>query len=186
MPSRAVVARARKIRLLVMDVDGVLTDGRMILSDRGEELKSFHTHDGIGLALAKRAGLRTALVTGESSPIAKTRGAKLGVDSVVLGARRKGESVEALRAEFDLAPDAVAFIGDDLLDIPALQRAGLAVAPANAVPEARAVAHVVTKASGGAGAVREAIELILRAQGLWTKAVRSFVLESGGLDRPWK
>ena len=180
MPSRAVVARARKIRLLVMDVDGVLTDGRMILSDRGEELKSFHTHDGIGLALAKRAGLRTALVTGESSPIAKTRGAKLGVDSVVLGARRKGESVEALRAEFARAPDAVAFIGDDLLDIPALQVAGLAVTVADASATVKAVAHVVTRARGGYGAVRELVELILRAQGSWRKVVDAYVREHGG------
>ena len=180
MPSRTVVARARKIRLLVMDVDGVLTDGRMILSDRGDELKSFHTHDGIGLALAKRAGLRTALVTGESSPIAKTRGAKLGVDSVVLGARRKGESVEALRAEFDLAPEAVAFIGDDLLDIPALQSAGLAVTVADASATVKAVAHVVTRARGGYGAVRELVELILRAQGSWRKVVDAYVREHGG------
>ena len=180
MPSRGVVARARKIRLLVMDVDGVLTDGRMILSDRGEELKSFHTHDGIGLALAKRAGLRTALVTDESSPIAKTRGAKLGVDSVVLGARRKGESVEALRAEFDLAPDAVAFIGDDLLDIPALQVAGLAVTVADASAVVKAVAHVVTRARGGHGAVRELVELILRAQGSWRTVVDAYVREHGG------
>ncbi len=127
MAPRAIVARARKIRLLVMDVDGVLTDGRMILSERGDELKTFHTHDGVAVALAKRAGLRTAMVTGESSPIAKARGGKLGVDSVVLGARRKREVVEALRAEYDVAADAVAFIGDDLLDIPAMQVAGLAV-----------------------------------------------------------
>jgi 3-deoxy-D-manno-octulosonate 8-phosphate phosphatase (KDO 8-P phosphatase) len=180
MPSRAVVARARKIRLLVMDVDGVLTDGRMILSDRGDELKSFHTHDGIGLALAKRAGLRTALVTGESSPIAKARGAKLGVDSVVLGARRKRESVEALRAELDVAPDAVAFVGDDLLDIPALQVAGLAVTVADASAAVKAVAHVVTRARGGHGAVRELVELILKAQGSWRKVVDAYVREHGG------
>src|SRR5262245_43440927 len=180
MPSRTVVARARKIRLLVMDVDGVLTDGRMILSERGDELKSFHTHDGIGLALAKRAGLRTALVTGESSPIAKTRGAKLGVDSVVIGARRKRESVEALRAEFDVTADAVAFIGDDLLDIPALQIAGLAVTVADASATVKAVAHVVTRARGGHGAVRELVELILRAQGSLRKIVDAYVREHGG------
>ena len=97
-----------------------------------------------------------------------------------------GDTLASLTEKHGLEPSQVAFMGDDLLDIPALQRVGLAMAPANAVPEARAVAHVVTKASGGAGAVREAIELILRAQGLWTKAVRAFVLESGGLDHPWK
>ena len=123
--ARRVLARARRVRLLVMDVDGVLTDGRMILSERGDELKAFHTRDGVAVALAKRAGLRTAIVTGESSPIAKARGAKLGVDSVVLGARRKGETVEALMTEFGLAADAVAYLGDDLLDVPAMQRAGL-------------------------------------------------------------
>jgi 3-deoxy-D-manno-octulosonate 8-phosphate phosphatase (KDO 8-P phosphatase) len=180
MRPRAIVARARKIRLLVMDVDGVLTDGRMILSERGDELKAFHTHDGIGLALAKRAGLRTAMVTGESSPIAKVRGGKLGVDSVVLGARRKREAVEALRAEFDVAADAVAFIGDDLLDIPAMQVAGLAVTVADAPAPVKAVAHVVTRARGGHGAVRELVELLLRAQRSWRSVVAAYVREHGG------
>jgi 3-deoxy-D-manno-octulosonate 8-phosphate phosphatase (KDO 8-P phosphatase) len=180
MPSRAIVARARKIRLLVMDVDGVLTDGRMILSERGDELKAFHTHDGIGVALAKRAGLRTAMVTGESSPIAKVRGGKLGVDSVVLGARRKREAVEALRAEYGVADDAVAFIGDDLLDIPAMQIAGLAVTVADAPGPVKAVAHVVTRARGGHGAVRELVELLLRAQRSWRSVVAAYVREHGG------
>jgi 3-deoxy-D-manno-octulosonate 8-phosphate phosphatase (KDO 8-P phosphatase) len=180
MPPRAIVARARKIRLLVMDVDGVLTDGRMIISERGDELKAFHTHDGIGIALAKRAGLRTAMVTGESSPIAKTRGGKLGVDSVVLGARRKREAVEALRAEFGVTADAVAFIGDDLLDIPAMQVAGLAVTVANAPGPVKAVAHVVTRARGGDGAVRELVELLLRAQRSWRSVVAAYVREHGG------
>jgi 3-deoxy-D-manno-octulosonate 8-phosphate phosphatase (KDO 8-P phosphatase) len=180
MPTRAVVARARKIRLLVMDVDGVLTDGRMMLSDRGDELKAFHTHDGIGLALAKRAGIRTAMVTGESSPIAKTRGSKLGVDSVVLGARRKGEVVEALRAEHNVPAEAVAFIGDDLLDIPAMQIVGLAVTVADAPPEVKAVAHHVTRAQGGRGAVRELVELVLTSQRTWRSTVAAYVREHGG------
>lgn len=177
---RDVAARARKIRLLVMDVDGVLTDGRMVLSDRGDELKMFHTHDGIGLALAHRAGLETALVTGETSPIAKTRGEKLGVRTVVLGARRKGDVVDALLAERGMSPDALAYIGDDLLDLPALQRAGLAVTVADAVADVKAVAHVVTKAAGGHGAVRECVELLLRAQGVWDAVYRAFVEEHGG------
>ena len=177
---RDVAARARKIRLLVMDVDGVLTDGRMVLSDRGDELKMFHTHDGIGLALAHRAGLKTAMVTGETSPIAKARGEKLGVGTVVLGARRKGEVVEALLAEHGVSADALAYIGDDLLDLPALQRAGLAVAVADAVADVKAVAHVVTRAPGGHGAVRECVELLLRAQGVWDSVYRAFVEEHGG------
>src|SRR5207245_10710035 len=152
MPTRAVVARARKIRLLVMDVDGVLTDGRMMLSERGDELKAFHTHDGVAIALAKRAGIRTAMVTGESSPIAKARGAKLGVDSVVLGARRKGEVVEALRAEHNVRADAVAFIGDDLLGIPAMQSVGLAGSVADRPATVRAGArHGAAERGGGRG-----------------------------------
>ena len=177
---RDVAARARKIRLLVMDVDGVLTDGRMVLSDRGDELKMFHTHDGIGLALAHRAGLKTAMVTGETSPIAKARGEKLGVGTVLLGARRKGDVVDALLAEHGLSPDALAYVGDDLLDLPALQRAGLAVTVADAVADVKAVAHVVTKAAGGHGAVRECVELLLRAQGVWDTVYRAFVEEHGG------
>jgi 3-deoxy-D-manno-octulosonate 8-phosphate phosphatase (KDO 8-P phosphatase) len=178
--TRDAAARARKIRLLVMDVDGVLTDGRMVLSDKGDELKMFHTHDGVGLALAHQAGLKTAMVTGETSPIAKARGQKLGVDTVVLGARRKGEVVEALLAEHGLPAEALAYIGDDLLDIPALQRAGLAVAVADAVPDVRALAHVVTKAAGGHGAVRECVEWLLRAQGAWDAAYRAYVEAHGG------
>lgn len=178
--SRAVLARARKVRLLVMDVDGVLTDGGMILSERGDELKAFHTHDGIAVALAKRAGILTAMITGETSPIAKARGAKLGVDSVVLGARRKGETVEALCAEHGLPADAVAYIGDDLLDVPAMQRAGLAVAVAGATAPVKAAAHFVTRARGGHGAVRECVELILRAQRSLERVVDAYVREHGG------
>jgi 3-deoxy-D-manno-octulosonate 8-phosphate phosphatase (KDO 8-P phosphatase) len=181
--ARRVRARARRVRLFVMDVDGVLTDGRMILSERGDELKAFHSHDGVAIALAKQAGLRTAMVTAEQSPVAKARGAKLGVDSVVLGARRKGESVEALMAEHDLPAEAVAYVGDDLLDLPALQRAGLAIAVADAAAEVRAAAHVVTRARGGYGAVREAVELILRAQGSWRVTVDAYVRDHGGLTR---
>lgn len=179
-PAGRVRERARRVRLLVMDVDGVLTDGRMILSERGDELKAFNTRDGMAVALAKRAGLRTAIVTGESSPIAKARGAKLGVDAVVLGARRKGETLEALMAEFGVAADAVAYIGDDLLDIPAMQRAGLALAVADAAAPVKAVAHAVTRVAGGQGAVRECVELILRAQGSWTRVVGAYVSEHGG------
>jgi len=180
MPTRAVAARARKVRLLIMDVDGVLTDGRMMLSERGDELKSFNTHDGLGIALAKRAGLRTAMVTGESSTIAKARGAKLGVDSVVLGARRKGEVVQALLAEHNVPAEAAAYIGDDLIDVPAMQVVGLAVTVADAPAAVKAVAHHVTRAKGGHGAVRELVELVLTSQRSWRSVVAAYVREHGG------
>ncbi|HSF07286.1 MAG TPA: HAD hydrolase family protein [Methylomirabilota bacterium] len=178
--SRGVVARARQVRLLVADVDGVLTDGRMVLSDRGDELKAFHARDGVAVALAKRAGVRTAFITGETSPLAKTRGDKLAVDAVVLGARRKGEALAELCAQFGLTPGAAAYVGDDLLDVPALQRAGLAIAVADAVREVKAVAHVVTRGRGGSGVLRECVELILKAQGSWRATVSAYVLEHGG------
>ena len=177
-----VAARARRVRLLIMDVDGVLTDGRMVLTERGDEIKFFHTHDGMGVALAKRAGLKTAIVTGEKSLIAKARGAKLGVDEVVLGARRKGEIVDALVKKYGLSLEAAAFIGDDLLDIPVLQRVGFAVAVADAVPEVKRVAHLVTKARGGQGAVRETVEVILRAQAKWRSLVAAYVRDHGGTE----
>ncbi len=180
MSARGFAARARAVRLLVMDVDGVLTDGRMILTERGDELKGFHSRDGVAIALARQAGLRTAMVTGERSTIAKTRGDRLGVDAVVLGARRKGDAVEALCAQFGLPPAAAAFVGDDLLDIPALQRVGLAVAVADAAPEVKAACHLVTRAAGGQGAVRECVERILRAQGRWRSAVEAYLREHGG------
>ncbi len=181
---RDVAARARAVRLLVLDVDGVLTDGRMLLSERGDELKAFHSHDGLAIGLAQRAGLRVALMTGEKSAVAQARAARLGVEDVVLGARRKGEALADLAARYDLPLSQVAFMGDDLLDVPALERAGLALAPANAVPEARAAAHRVTRAAGGAGAVREGVEWILRAQGRWREVVTAFLREHGGTGRP--
>ena len=178
--ARDFTARARRVRLLVLDVDGVLTDGRMILSERGDELKAFHTHDGMAINLARRVGIAVALVTGEKSPIAQRRGIKLGIEDVVLGARRKGDTLGELMTKHRVKAEEVAFMGDDILDLPALQRAGLAVAPANAVAEVRAIVHLVTRAAGGAGAVRECVELILRAQGKWRNAVRAFVHEHGG------
>jgi 3-deoxy-D-manno-octulosonate 8-phosphate phosphatase (KDO 8-P phosphatase) len=174
------VARARKVRLLVMDVDGVLTDGRMVVSERGDELKEFHSRDGVAVALAKRAGLRTAFVTGEKNVLVQARGDKLGVDAVMLGARRKGEVLEELCAQFGLPLEASAYIGDDLLDVPALQRAGLAIAVADAAPEVIESAHIVTRGRGGQGVLRECVELILRAQGAWAAVVEAYVTEHGG------
>ena len=178
--ARGVAARARRISALVLDVDGVLTDGRMVLSERGDELKGFHTHDGLAINFANRAGFRVAFVTGEKATIAQHRGRKLGVDEILLGVRRKGDAVDALCERWELTLDQVAYMGDDLIDIPALERAGLAMTVADAAAEVRAVAHVVMRARGGQGAVREAVELILRAQGRWRALVDEFVQEHGG------
>jgi 3-deoxy-D-manno-octulosonate 8-phosphate phosphatase (KDO 8-P phosphatase) len=178
-------ARLRRVKLVVMDVDGVLTDGRMVLSARGDELKAFHTRDGIAIELARRGGIRTAMVTGERSPIARIRGTKLRVDAIVLGARRKAETVATLCARFGVPAGAVAFIGDDLLDLPALQLVGLPIAVADAAPEVRAAARLITRAAGGAGAVRECVETILRAQGAWRGVLDGFLRDHGGRRPRW-
>lgn len=178
-----VAGRARKVRLLVADVDGVLTDGRMVLSERGDELKSFHSRDGVAVALAKRGGLKTALITGEKSPIARARADKLGIDVVVLDARRKADALEEVCAQLGLAREATAYVGDDLLDVPALQRVGLAIAVADAAPEVKAVAHLITETPGGHGVLRECVEVILRAQGTWRATVETYIRDHGGLPR---
>jgi 3-deoxy-D-manno-octulosonate 8-phosphate phosphatase (KDO 8-P phosphatase) len=186
VPHGRFVARARRVRALVLDVDGVLTDRRMILSERGDELKSFDARDGIAVNLARRAGFKVGLITGEKSPIAQARGDRLGVDAVLLGARRKADVLQTVLAEWAIAADAVAYLGDDLLDIPALQRVGLPIAVADAAPEVRRVACAVTRARGGHGAVRECVERILRAQGRWQGVLTAFIVEHGGTPGPWR
>jgi 3-deoxy-D-manno-octulosonate 8-phosphate phosphatase (KDO 8-P phosphatase) len=159
--------RARKTRLLMMDVDGVLTDGRIIQDSHGHELKVFDVKDGHGIVMAHRAKLRTALISGRASETITRRAQELGIELVFQKIWNKLEVYEKILAETHLTPDQVAYIGDDLVDIPLLRRVGLAVAVADAVDEVKAAAHLVTQRPGGQGAVRELIELILRAQGHW-------------------
>jgi 3-deoxy-D-manno-octulosonate 8-phosphate phosphatase (KDO 8-P phosphatase) len=159
--------RARKTRLLMMDVDGVLTDGRIIQDSHGHELKVFDVKDGHGIVMAHRAKLRTALISGRASETITRRAQELGIELVFQKIWNKLEVYEKILEETQFTPDQVAYIGDDLVDIPLLRRVGLAVAVADAVDEVKAAAHLVTQRPGGQGAVRELIELILRAQGHW-------------------
>jgi 3-deoxy-D-manno-octulosonate 8-phosphate phosphatase (KDO 8-P phosphatase) len=161
-----VIARARRVRLLVMDIDGVLTDGGMYYGEQGEELKKFNTRDGQGLALIHAAGLETAILTGEDTPIALRRGAKLRIGEVRIGVRDKLADLLEMLDTRGLTLEQVAYIGDDLNDVEVLRRVGLAVVVADATRRPRAVAHYVTRAKGGEGAVRELCELILDAQEL--------------------
>jgi 3-deoxy-D-manno-octulosonate 8-phosphate phosphatase (KDO 8-P phosphatase) len=165
MPS--LLERARQTRLLMMDVDGVLTDGRIIQDSYGHELKVFDVKDGHGIVMAHRAKLRTALISGRASDTITRRAQELGIELVFQKIWNKLEVYEKILAETQFAPDEIAYIGDDLVDIPLLRRVGLAVAVADAVDEVKAAAHLVTQRPGGQGAVRELIELILRAQGHW-------------------
>jgi 3-deoxy-D-manno-octulosonate 8-phosphate phosphatase (KDO 8-P phosphatase) len=161
--------RCRGVRLLVLDVDGVLTDGRIVHGTGGLEVKHFHVRDGSGLKLWRQAGRLCALITGRSSPVVDVRAAELGVDFVFQGASEKGPAYRRLLEETALAPSAVCYVGDDVQDLALLRDCGLAAAVADGCREARAAAHYVTRAPGGCGAVREVVELILRCQGQWDR-----------------
>jgi len=159
--------RAERIRVILMDCDGVLTDGRIILLPEGDEIKFFSSLDGQGLKLAARAGLRTGIITIRHSRVLERRAAELHVHHLHQNVTNKLDAYRAILALEAVGDDQVAYIGDDLPDLPPMRRAGLAIAVANAVEEVRQVAHFVTRAEGGRGAVREAIELILKAQRKW-------------------
>jgi 3-deoxy-D-manno-octulosonate 8-phosphate phosphatase (KDO 8-P phosphatase) len=159
--------RCQPIELLIVDVDGVLTDGVITVDDRGHETKHFHVRDGLGLALWHRAGKRSAILSGRRAAAVDHRAAELKIPHVIQGVAEKAGPFRALLDELGLAPRAACFIGDDLPDLPVLQAVGLAACPADAAEEVRHAAHLVTHAPGGRGAVREVVEVILKSQGNW-------------------
>ena len=160
----AVLERARRIRLLVLDVDGVLTDGRLYLSASGEEFKVFHVRDGSGIVAVRRAGIEVAIISGRDCGAVVRRAAELGIRHVRQGVADKGAELDALLGELGIAADETACVGDDTPDAPLLQRAGLAIGVADAHPALLAAAHWVTQAKGGRGAVREVCDLLLSAR----------------------
>jgi 3-deoxy-D-manno-octulosonate 8-phosphate phosphatase (KDO 8-P phosphatase) len=173
-------ARAAAVELLLLDVDGVLTDGSVIYADDGSELKRFHVRDGSGLKLWHAAGKRSAIVSGRKSRAVERRAAELGIAPILQGRDDKLAALaEVLRAT-GLRAEQVCAVGDDLPDIPVLARCGLAVAVADACAEATAAAHHVTAARGGRGAIREAIEWLLRLQGRWDELTAPYRADSGG------
>ncbi|MBN1780256.1 HAD-IIIA family hydrolase [bacterium] len=159
------------IRLILMDVDGVLTDGKLIFGNQGEELKSFSIVDGLGIHLARQAGLKVGIITGRRSDIVSKRARELKMDVVMQGCFHKLPAYLEILKTFNLNDGQVCYIGDDLLDMDILSRAGLAVSPVNARPEIKAVSDFSTAERGGEGAVRKVIELILKQQGKWELAV---------------
>lgn len=161
-------ARARKIKLVAMDVDGVLTDAGMYYTETGDELKKFNTRDGMGVALVRQAGLKTAILTSESTEIVKRRGAKLRIDHVYIGVQDKLTQMRWLLEQLGLTLDEVAYIGDDVNDYELLSHVGLAATVKDASRLPKSVAHLITEAKGGEGAVRELCEIILEAQGSLT------------------
>ncbi len=173
--STALRQRAKRIKLFLTDVDGVLTDGSIFIGAE-KEFKRFNIRDGLGLVLARRAGLKVGWVSARPSLATKLRADELKIDFLVQqgDATSKTAAIESLLQQESLNWTNVCFVGDDIIDLGPLKRAGLAIAVGDGVAEAKAAAHYVTKAAGGRGAVREAIELILRAQGKWTQFVEKY------------
>jgi 3-deoxy-D-manno-octulosonate 8-phosphate phosphatase (KDO 8-P phosphatase) len=166
--------RAARIRLLILDVDGVLTDGRLYFGPKEEVLKVFHVRDGHGLKMAQRAGIELVFLSGRRSDAAFFRAKELGVNRYFEGVRDKGAVLEELCRTLHLPPEAVAAVGDELVDLPLFHRVGLAVAVADAVPEVLAAAHWITANPGGRGAVREVCDLILKATGAWEELLAAW------------
>jgi len=174
MTSSEVEQRAARIKLLLMDCDGVLTDGRIWIFENGEEQKGFHTRDGLGIDLWHRAGLKSGIISGRTSTAVERRARGLGMTYVWQGRVDKEQVFAETLAQAGVINAEVAYIGDDLNDIPLMLQSGLGVAVADAAPETREHAHYVTKLAGGYGTVREVIELILKAQGRWADLVRHY------------
>jgi len=170
--------KAAKIKLLLFDVDGVLTDGKILMHADGSESKTFDIKDGTGIVWALRQGLTVGFLSARSSAATAQRAAQLGVTLVHQGVRSKLDTYDQIVDGLILEDDQAAYMGDDLLDLPVLSRVGLATAPADAAPEVRARVHWVTSAKGGSGAARELIEMILRAQGRWEGLLATYVNEA--------
>ena len=175
MMDTEIQSRAAKIKLFLMDCDGVLTDGRIWVLEGGEDQKAFNTRDGLGLELLHRAGLKSGVISGRVSSALTRRAEKLGMSYVRQGCEDKEQAFAEILADAGVTNDEVAFAGDDLNDVPLMLQSGLALAVADASADTRAHAHYITEAPGGPGAVREAVELILKSQGKWDEALRHYL-----------
>jgi 3-deoxy-D-manno-octulosonate 8-phosphate phosphatase (KDO 8-P phosphatase) len=175
-----VAARAKAVRLVTLDVDGVLTDGRIYVDDQGREFKAYSALDGQGMKMLRDAGIAVAWISGSNAPSVRHRAQHLGIAHVVLGAERKIAPWERLRAELGIAAHACAHVGDDLPDVPLLAACGLAITVPSAPESVKRHAHYVTRREGGAGAVREVAELILAAQSRLAEAEAPHEAPPGG------
>ena len=174
MISSEVVERARRIKLLITDIDGVMTDGRIVYSVYGDELKFFDVTDGFGISLLNRVGIKTVIITAKKSRIVKLRARDLKVAKAYAGFFDKRIPFNDVLKRFKIPAQEICFIGDDLIDVPILKRVGLAVSVPNAAEEVKAIAHHITTKSGGRGAVREICEFILKSQEKWDEATSRY------------
>jgi len=163
-----------RIKMLLLDVDGVLTDGRVIINDSGEETKAFDVRDGHGLKLLQRAGLEVGIITGRSSRVVAHRMGELGIELVYQGVKNKREPFDEILDRFQLSPQQVAYVGDDVVDLPILRRVGFAATVADACPDLFDLVDFVSSRPGGRGAVREICEMLLKAQGRWAELTRRY------------
>lgn len=175
--SPEIIERAKKIKLLLLDVDGVLTDGRIIRTSRGDEIKNFDVNDGLGIILLKRTHVKCVILTAKASKVVMIRAKELKIDKVYQDFHYKGEALEKILKKFQVAHEEVCFIGDDVIDIPVLKKVGLAVAPPNAMDEVKEVVHLMTEKRGGHGAVREVCDLILKSHGTWSEVTTRYFNE---------
>ncbi len=173
LPSHQFELRARRLKLLLLDVDGVLTDGSILLGADGDEAKRFSIRDGSGIVWAQRTGLTVGLLTGRPSHATNRRAAELGIEIVAQGDPGKSAAFEQILRSRELEDDEVAYMGDDLIDLPVLRRAGVSAAPADAAEEVKTAVHWVSRYNGGHGAVREFVEVLLKSRGRWDALVRS-------------
>ena len=176
-PSAEITAKASQVEMIVVDADGVLTDGAITVFADGGESRNFHSRDGLGVKLGQKAGLKFAIVSGRSSLAVAARGRELGFVAIEHGVADKAACLARLAEREGVALSAICFVGDDLVDLPALRRAGLSAAPADADPNVVRLVDWVTAPAGGRGAVREVIETVLRARGLWDSTVSSYLGE---------
>lgn len=167
-------SRINKIQVLALDVDGVLTNGKINIDAKGEEIKVFDVKDGFSIVIFQKAGFRTAIITAKSSVAVSARAKGLKITKVFQNAYPKDKAFQTLLKSFKVKPEEVCFVGDDFPDIVVLKQVGFAVAVKNAAPEVKKVAHYVTRNYGGDGAVREVIELILKTQGKWKEVLKAF------------
>jgi 3-deoxy-D-manno-octulosonate 8-phosphate phosphatase (KDO 8-P phosphatase) len=171
---KGLVQRIEKITVLIMDVDGVMTDGKIIIDDLGNETKHFNARDGHGMKLLMRSGVEVYLLTGRESKVVEHRAAELGVQEIYQGSKDKGEKLDFILNEKGLSGDMVAYMGDDIVDIPVFRKVGFSVAVADACEEVKQIADYVTEKKGGNGAVREVCEMILKVQGQWESVVSRY------------
>ena len=167
-------AQIKKIKVLMLDIDGVLTDGRIIMSNSGDESKFFDVHDGFGMVLLGRAGFKTIIITANKSKIVARRAKTLGVFKVYQNCFDKLKTFRQIIETFKITPEEICFIGDDLIDLPILRRVGFSVTVPNGVEEVKQKVHYVTKKYGGRGAVREVCNLILKTQGKWEEVTNRY------------